>query len=116
MLSSFHNQLKSMYLNEKVNRRVDFLVHRLLQYQKDAFFCYKKDRQLSPAMLKKTKEEMNYHQRGLQVSESYVQVSIMNLSKSVNYLTGHLRNLNLTSLVARAGSPVNIPYNLYKIC
>ena len=77
MVSSFHNQLKSMYLNGKVNRRVDFLVHHLLQYEKDAFFHYKKDRQLLPAMLKKTKKEMNHHQRGLQVPESNVQVSVI---------------------------------------
>ena len=77
MVTSFHNQLKSTYLNGKVNCRVDFLVHCLLQFEKDAFFRYKKDRQLLPAMLKKIKKEMNHHQRGLQVPESTVQVSII---------------------------------------
>ena len=60
-----------------MNRRVDFLVHHLLQYEKDAFIRYKKDRQLSPAILKKVKQEMNYHQRGLKVPEDKVQVSII---------------------------------------
>ena len=31
---SFHNQLKTVQLNGKVNRRVDFLLHQLLNYEK----------------------------------------------------------------------------------
>jgi len=75
-VSSFHNQLKTTYLNGKVNRRVDFLVYHLLEYEKDAFFRYKRDRLLSPAILKKIKQEMNHHQRGLKIPEDKVQVSI----------------------------------------
>ena len=38
VLCSFHNQLKATYLNGKLNRRVNFLIHHLLQYEKDAYF------------------------------------------------------------------------------
>ena len=50
---SFHNQLKTVYLNGKVNRRVDYLIHHLLQYEKKAYFRYKSVRQLPPAVNKK---------------------------------------------------------------
>ena len=46
-LHSFHNQLKTVHLNGKVNHRVDYLLHHLLQYEKDVFF---------------TKELANFHQ------------------------------------------------------
>ena len=72
---SFHNQLKTVHLNGKVNRRVDFLVHHLFQYEKDAFFRYKKDRQLPPAMHKRMKLELTYHHRALQIPSASVQVS-----------------------------------------
>ena len=72
---SFHNQLKTVHLNGKVNRRVDFLIHHLLQYEKDAFFQYKKERQLPPATHKRMKLELNRHHRGLQIPTSSVQVS-----------------------------------------
>ena len=76
MLYSFHNQLKTTYLNGKVNRRVDFLIHHLLQYEKDAFFRYKMNRLLPPALHKKVKQEMNHHQRGLMISAAKVKVCI----------------------------------------
>ena len=66
-LYSFHNQLKTTYLNGKVNCRVDFLIHHFLQYQKDAFFHYKMNWLLPPALQKKEKQEMNHHQRGLMI-------------------------------------------------
>ena len=87
-VSSFHNQLKTTYLNGKVNRRVDFLIHHLLQYEKDAFFRYKKDHQLSPTILKKVKQKMNHHQRGLKVHEDKVQVSIMKTFKQYYLIVG----------------------------
>ena len=61
---SFHNQLKTVHLNGKVNRRVDFLIHHLLEYEKDAFIRYKSARQLPPVINKKVKEEQSRHQRG----------------------------------------------------
>jgi len=63
---SFHNHLKTTYLNGKVNRR---------QYEKDAFFRYKRDRQLPPVMTKRTKVEVSHHQRGLQIPTARVHVS-----------------------------------------
>lgn len=52
-----------------MNRKVDFLIHHLLQFEKDAFFQYKKECQLPPAIHKKVKLEMNYHERGLKIPE-----------------------------------------------
>ena len=73
VIHSFHNQLKTVHLNGKVNRRVDFLVNHLLEYEKDAFFHYKSARQLPPAMNKKAKEQSR-HQRGLQIPTNMVKV------------------------------------------
>ena len=72
---SFHNQLKTVHLNGKVNRRLDFLIYHLLQYEKEAFFQYKKDRQLPPATHKKMKLEWSHHQKGLQIPTNSVQVT-----------------------------------------
>ena len=74
LIHSFHNQLKTVHLNGKVNRRVDFLVHLLLEYEKDALFRYKSARQLPPATNKKVKEEQSRHQRGLQIPTNMVKV------------------------------------------
>ena len=57
-----------------MNRRIDFHTHHLLQFEKDAFFKYKKDRQLPPAIHKKVKQEMNHHERGLKIPEDKVKV------------------------------------------
>ena len=50
IITSFYNQLKTVHLNGKVNRRVDFLLHHLMKYEKDMFFNYKRVHQLLPAM------------------------------------------------------------------
>jgi len=42
LLCSFHNQLKSIYLNGKLNYRIDFLLHHLLQYKKMPFSAIRK--------------------------------------------------------------------------
>lgn len=76
VMCSFHNQLKTTYLNGKVNRRLDFLIHHLLEYEKDSFFRYKKDRLLPPALHKKVKQEMNHHQRSLTIPAAKVKVGI----------------------------------------
>ncbi len=67
IIYSFHNQLKTVHLDGKVNRRVDFLIHHLLEYEKDAFFRYKSARQLPPAMNRIVKEKESRHQRGIQM-------------------------------------------------
>ena len=73
-MNSFHNQLKTVLLNGKVNRIVDYLIHHLLQYEKDAFFKYKKERQLPPALHKKEKLVLSRHQRGEKIPVDCVQV------------------------------------------
>ena len=73
---SFHNQLKTIHLNGRVNRRVDFLLHHLLKYEKDAFFNYQRTRQLPSAMSNKIRKEVTRHERGLQIPASDVQVYI----------------------------------------
>lgn len=71
---SFHNQLKTVQLNGKVNRRVDFLLHQLLNYEKDAYFNYKRNHQLPPAINRKSKEDLSRHDRGLLIPIQDVQV------------------------------------------
>ncbi len=71
---SFHNQLKTVQLNGKVNRRVDFLIFQLLQYEKDAFFNYKRNHQLPPAADRKFKESLSRHERGLLIPIQDVKV------------------------------------------
>lgn len=83
---SFHNQLKTVHLNGKVNRRVDFLVHHLLEYEKDAFFRYKSARQLPPAMNRREKEEQGRHQRGLKIPPKMVQVMFVCCSEPSRYM------------------------------
>ena len=73
-LYSFHNQLKTNHLNGKVNRRVDFLLHHLLQYEKDAYFNYKRNHQLPPAINRKAREDMSRHSRGLSIPVKDIQV------------------------------------------
>ena len=73
---SFHNQLETVHLNGTVTHRVDFLVHHLLEYEKDAFFRYKSARQLPPATNRRAIEEQNRHQRGLEIPSKMVQVQI----------------------------------------
>ena len=73
-LHSFHNQLKTVHLNGKVNRRVDYLLHHLLQYEKDVFFNYQRTRRLPLAASSKMRKEANRHDRGLQIPASDVQV------------------------------------------
>jgi hypothetical protein len=57
-----------------VNRRVDFLLHHLLKYEKDVFFNYQRTRQLPSAMCNKIRKEVTRHERGLQIPASDVQV------------------------------------------
>ncbi|XP_065906337.1 uncharacterized protein [Dysidea avara] len=71
-LESFHNQLKTNYLNGKVNRRVDFLIHHLLEYEKDQFFRYKRDHLLPPPMHKRIQQELSHHQRGMKIPATKV--------------------------------------------
>ena len=91
-LHSFHNQLKTVHLNGKVNRRVDYLLHHLLQYEKDVFFNYQRTRQLPSAASSKMRKEANRHDRGLQIPASDVQVRVI-LKYSYRVFNKHLANL-----------------------
>lgn len=71
---SFHNQLKTVYLNGRVNRRVDYLIYHLLEFEKDAYFRYMSVRQLPPAVNKKMKEDQSRHLRGMQIPREKVEV------------------------------------------
>ena len=70
MYHSFHNKLKTTYLNGKVNRRVDFLIDALLRIERDSFFVYMRRKQLF---------EINYqavHTRGMKIPPERVQVHV----------------------------------------
>ena len=70
---SFHNKLKSTYLDGKVNRRVDFLLDVLLCMERDQFFKYMyKTRMLQ--VNPKEQSEKQRHERGLQIHEDLVEV------------------------------------------
>ena len=75
--TSFHNQLKTFQLNGRVNRRVDYLLHHLLKYEKCVFFNYKRTHQLPPAMISKMRKKVSRHERGLQIPVNDVQVYII---------------------------------------
>ena len=92
---SFHNQLKSIHLNGKVNRRVDCLIHYLLQYEKDAFFRYKRDRQLPSVMNRKMKLEMSRHQQGLQIPTGKVHVSSCVPIVAMNKINVHFHAIGI---------------------
>ena len=67
---SFHNKLKTTYLNGKVNRRVDFLLNILFQIEEDSYFSYQRKSQL-PVML--TTQNAR-HQHGMNISAQEVKV------------------------------------------
>ncbi len=63
------------FLGVRANRRVDYLLHQLLEYEKDAYFNYKRNRQLPSATNRKTREDLSRHDRGLSIPVQDVQVS-----------------------------------------
>ncbi|XP_065910037.1 uncharacterized protein [Dysidea avara] len=66
-LESFHNKLKTVYLNGKVNRRIDVLLDVLLKIEHDQFFQYEmKHRLLYPN--KQTIKIEDAHKRGIKIS------------------------------------------------
>ena len=91
IIASFHNQLKTTYLNGKVNRR----------YEKDAFFRYKRDRQLPPAMHKKAQQEINHHQRSLKIPVTKVKAGDTNyLSASDSSISYVYHNIIIIAMKA----------------
>ena len=73
-LFSFHANLKTNYLNGKVNRRVDFLIDALLRIEKDCFFKVAQKERLGAVNKKEIKEEYR-HERGLKIKPEDVTVS-----------------------------------------
>ena len=72
-LNSFHNKLKTVYLNGKVNRRIDVLLDLLLKVEHDSFFQYElKHRLLQPNKVAFRVEDA--HKRGMSISPKKVNV------------------------------------------
>ena len=74
--NSFHNKLKTTYLDGKVNRRVDFLIDALLRLERDQFFRSMYKNHMFQVNLKEQSEEQR-HVRGLQIPYSAVEVTTL---------------------------------------
>ena len=70
---SFHNKLKTMYMNGKANRRIDFLLDCLFRVEMDNYFKYMEKDVLLPINHKVTREE-ECHIRGLDIPGERVKV------------------------------------------
>jgi len=70
---SFHNKLKTTYMNGKANRRIDFLLDCLLRVEMDNYFKYMEKEVLLPINHKLTREEER-HNRGLDIPAEQVKV------------------------------------------
>lgn len=71
---SFHNKLKTVYLHGKMNRRIDFLLHVLLQVEKDNFFNYVRKSKVA-TVNRQMNEEATRHQNGMLIPESSIKVT-----------------------------------------
>ena len=72
-LNSFHNKLKTVYLNGKVNRWIDVLLYLLLKIEHDSFFQYELKHQLLQPN-KVTIRIEDAHKRGMSISPKKVNV------------------------------------------
>ena len=75
---SFHNKLKTIYQNGKVNRRVDFLIDSLLRIEIDYFFSYMRRKQLFEINYREVQEE-ECHSREVNTPPQQVQVRKLTL-------------------------------------
>ena len=80
VLNSFHSELKTTYLDGKVNRRVDYLLDTLIRMERDQFFGYMYKTQMLQANPTGNLESQRY-ERGLSIPITAVKVSHKN-----NYL------------------------------
>ncbi len=71
---SFHNKLKTKYLNGKANRRIDFLVDTLLRIEQDNFFTYMRRKQLFEINYSAVHEAQR-HVNGMRISVESIQVT-----------------------------------------
>ena len=70
---SFHAKLKTIYLNGKVNRRIDFLIDALLKIERDFFYkAMTKERLM--CLNQREIKEVNRHQRGINIDKESVTV------------------------------------------
>ena len=84
-LHSFHNKLKTVYLNGKVNRRIDVLLDILLKIEHDQYFQYElKYRLLQPNKVAFRIEDA--HKRGVKISPEKVNVSTKQLATLCTYV------------------------------
>ena len=72
-LLSFHNKLKTTYLNGKVNRRVDVLLEVLLKVEHDQYFRYELKHRLQQQNKVVTRDHCR-HKRGLSIARLNVEV------------------------------------------
>ena len=74
VLDSFHNKLKTTYLDGKVNRRVDYLLDTLIKMERDQqFFGYMYKTQMLQTN-PKDQSETQRHERGLIIPITAVKV------------------------------------------
>ena len=92
-ICSFHNILKTTYINRKANRRVDYLVHTLLDIENDFFFDYNQKTKLSCINPKMIKEEERHHW-GMKIPVASVVVRKFSLHAQLN-VTPKYRYLHL---------------------
>lgn len=72
---SFHNKLKTVYLNGKVNRRIDVLLDLLLKVEHDSFFNYEVKHRLQQPNRAVFRVE-DAHRRGMSISPEKINVSM----------------------------------------
>lgn len=65
----------TVYLNGKVNRRVDYLLDALLKIEKDNFFKYMRMKNLFD-INRKSIVENNHHHQGMKISTDMVEVCV----------------------------------------
>ena len=73
VVNSFHNKLKTTYLDGKVNRRVDYLLDTLIRMERDQFFGYNYKTQMLQAN-PRDNSETQWHERGLNIPITAVKV------------------------------------------
>lgn len=83
---SFHNNLKTNYLNGKVNRRVDYLLCALLDIESDYYFKYNQKQLLGGLNPKAAKEELRHH-RGMMIPPLSVKVRSLEVQKHEHLCT-----------------------------
>ena len=116
---SFHNQLKNnpTFMNGKVNKRVDGLLHLLLKYEINSFF----NRQTKELMWKhnrKEAREKERHQLGSRIADKDFKASKFILAHTAHWLLTllHMNGLGLNiknNIVQSAYLPITTILNAW---